>query len=263
MDSLPPMPTTNNTSNTVTRLEVPHTPLLPPPSLSLRRTWPERVVGASLDVWSMFPTQMQIDAVTSLVDVDVCGGKLLLIVKTGAGKSHVMRTTGVLLGGVCLIIMPLLALRSDQVSKLTSASQAFGPVEYFHLDEYQTRPKNMLSVLNHVASLSTTTRSTLIQNDARVRNCLIEAHSKDSFFSYLFPRSNVRVHPCFCVMSATFTKKHVTNLEKLLGFSVPPTGVRWGLPDDFCRRDVEIRFSISDDFTTTSLTPFFKDIVAD
>eukprot|EP00978_Attheya_sp_CCMP212_P039885 scaffold211807_cov71-Attheya_sp.AAC.1 len=64
---------------------------------------------------------MQIDAVTSLVDVDVCGGKLLLIVKTGAGKSHVMRTTGILLGGVCLIIMPLLALGSDQVSKLTSA----------------------------------------------------------------------------------------------------------------------------------------------
>ena len=71
---------------------------------------------------------MQIDAVTSLVDVDVCGGKLLMIVKTGAGKHHVMRATGVLLGDVCLIIMPLLALGSDQVSKLTSASQAFGPV---------------------------------------------------------------------------------------------------------------------------------------
>eukprot|EP00978_Attheya_sp_CCMP212_P030945 scaffold115491_cov45-Attheya_sp.AAC.1 len=69
---------------------------------------------------------MQIDAVTSIVDVDVCGGKLLYIVKTGAGKSHVMWTTGILLGGVCLIIMPLLALGSDQVSKLTSASQAFG-----------------------------------------------------------------------------------------------------------------------------------------
>jgi hypothetical protein len=246
----------------------------------------------------MFPTQMQIDAVTSLVDVDVCGGKLLLIVKTGAGKSHVMRTTGVLLGGVCLIIMPLLALGSDQVSKLTSASQAFGPVQYFHLDEYRTRPQNMLSVLNRVASLSTTTRSTvflfcspqIIQNDARVRNCLIEAHSKlllksvfldevhlyvehgvsfrdditqlkDSFFSFIFPSTNIRVHPCFCAMSATFTKKHVSNLEKLIGFSVPLSGVRWGLPDDFCRRDVEIRFSISDDFTTTALNPFFKDIV--
>eukprot|EP00978_Attheya_sp_CCMP212_P018367 scaffold50167_cov51-Attheya_sp.AAC.4 len=194
MDSLPPMPTPNTTSDTLTRIDIPQSPPLPPPSLSLLRTWPERVVGASLDVWSMFPTQMQIDgAVTSLVDVDVCGGKLLLIVKTGAGKSHVMRTTttGILLGGVCLIIMPLLALGSDQVSKLTSASQAFGPVEYFHLDEYRTRPENMLLVLNHVASLSTTTSSTvlllcspqIIQNNARVRNSLIdEAHSSPFFW---------------------------------------------------------------------------------
>eukprot|EP00978_Attheya_sp_CCMP212_P015459 scaffold39906_cov57-Attheya_sp.AAC.3 len=75
---------------------------------------------------------MQIDAVTSLVNVR--GGKLLLVVKTDAGKSHVMWTTGIILGGVCLIIMPLLALGSDQVSKkLTSASQAFGAVEYFHI----------------------------------------------------------------------------------------------------------------------------------
>jgi superfamily II DNA helicase RecQ len=83
--------------------------------------WSECVVGASLDVWSMFPTQMQINAVTSIVDVDVCGGRLLLIVKTGAGKYHVMWTMGILLGGVCPIIMPLLTLGLDQVSCLINA----------------------------------------------------------------------------------------------------------------------------------------------
>eukprot|EP00978_Attheya_sp_CCMP212_P045810 scaffold361149_cov28-Attheya_sp.AAC.1 len=57
--------------------------------------------------------------------------------------------------------MPLLALGSDQVSKLTSDSQAFGPVEYFHLlDECRTRPaENMVSVLNHVASKNLRLRS--------------------------------------------------------------------------------------------------------
>eukprot|EP00978_Attheya_sp_CCMP212_P021104 scaffold61255_cov47-Attheya_sp.AAC.1 len=93
MDYSLPMPATNTTSNTLTRLDIPRFPPLPPPSLSLLRTWLERVVGASLDVWSMFPTQMQINAVTSLVDVDVCGGKLLYIVKTGACKSHVEAIT--------------------------------------------------------------------------------------------------------------------------------------------------------------------------
>eukprot|EP00978_Attheya_sp_CCMP212_P022958 scaffold69443_cov58-Attheya_sp.AAC.1 len=99
------------------------------------------------DVWSMHPKEMQIPALTSLVDVDVSGGKVLLVVKTGAGKSHVMRTTGVLLGGVCLIIMLLLALGSDQVVKLHTANQEFGSVKYFHLDKYLDRPMNMAAIL--------------------------------------------------------------------------------------------------------------------
>eukprot|EP00978_Attheya_sp_CCMP212_P009559 scaffold22653_cov53-Attheya_sp.AAC.1 len=41
MDSLPPMPTPNTTSDTVVCLEVPQPPTLPPPSLSLLHTWPE------------------------------------------------------------------------------------------------------------------------------------------------------------------------------------------------------------------------------
>eukprot|EP00978_Attheya_sp_CCMP212_P004180 scaffold9057_cov33-Attheya_sp.AAC.2 len=60
-DSLPPMPATNVTSDTLTHLDVPRSPTISLPSLLLLRTWLERVVGALLDVWSMFPTQMQID----------------------------------------------------------------------------------------------------------------------------------------------------------------------------------------------------------
>eukprot|EP00978_Attheya_sp_CCMP212_P044647 scaffold317233_cov46-Attheya_sp.AAC.3 len=94
MDYSPPMLTTNTTSDTLTCLDILPSPPMPPPYLSLLRTWSERVVGASLDVWSsfsllrtwservvgtsldvwsMFPTQIQIDTVTRLVvDVDVC-----------------------------------------------------------------------------------------------------------------------------------------------------------------------------------------------
>eukprot|EP00978_Attheya_sp_CCMP212_P007492 scaffold17330_cov64-Attheya_sp.AAC.3 len=72
-------------------------------SALLLHTSSERIVGALLDVWSMHPNEMQIHAVTSLVDIDVsvCGGKVLLVVKTGAGKSHIMHTTGVLLAPSC------------------------------------------------------------------------------------------------------------------------------------------------------------------
>ena len=109
MASSTPMATPHGSSTTA---DAPH-PMPPTATDSISqvffRTWSERVVAASIDVWSMYPTDMQVKAITSLIDIDVCGGKLLLVVKTGAGKSHVMRTTGVLmLGGVCLIIMPLL-----------------------------------------------------------------------------------------------------------------------------------------------------------
>eukprot|EP00978_Attheya_sp_CCMP212_P036034 scaffold160638_cov49-Attheya_sp.AAC.1 len=91
------------------------------------------------------------------VGVNVCGGKVLLVVKTGAGKSHVMQTPGILLGGVCLIIMALLALGSDQVAKLRSAIQEFGSVEYFHLYEYRDRPTNMAAILRCIEALPTHT----------------------------------------------------------------------------------------------------------
>jgi hypothetical protein len=95
----------------------------------------------------MHPNEMQIRVVTSLVGVNVCGGKVLLVAKTGAGMSHtIMWTTGVLLGG-CFSLMPLLALGLDQVAKLHSANQEFGAVEYFHLDEYRDCPTNMVAIL--------------------------------------------------------------------------------------------------------------------
>jgi hypothetical protein len=110
-----PKRTTNNTcQNTSDSDELRPPPTLPPPS-ALLRTWSEHAIGTLLDVWSMLPTyEMQIDAVISLIDVNVCGEKVLLIVNTGAGNSHVMHTTSVMIGSVCLIIMPLLALSADQ-----------------------------------------------------------------------------------------------------------------------------------------------------
>eukprot|EP00978_Attheya_sp_CCMP212_P014946 scaffold38332_cov32-Attheya_sp.AAC.2 len=120
------------------------------------------------------------------VDVNVCGGKVILVVKTGAGKSHVMHTTGILLGGVCLIIMALLALGSDQVVKLRLAIQEFGSVKYFHLYEYCDRPTNMAAILHYIDALPLHTTATIflfclpqtIQHDSNIRNKSLHAHLK-------------------------------------------------------------------------------------
>eukprot|EP00978_Attheya_sp_CCMP212_P017645 scaffold47246_cov54-Attheya_sp.AAC.1 len=50
MDCSPPMPTINTNSDTLTRLDVPRSPHIPSPSLSMLHMWSESVVGASLDV---------------------------------------------------------------------------------------------------------------------------------------------------------------------------------------------------------------------
>jgi superfamily II DNA helicase RecQ len=94
----------------------------------------------------MYPTDMQVQAITSLINIDVCGGEILLVAKTGAGQYHVMRTTGVLLGGVCLIIMPLLALGSDQLAKLRMAThQISNAGERYLLFEIQVQSIHSIS----------------------------------------------------------------------------------------------------------------------
>eukprot|EP00978_Attheya_sp_CCMP212_P042269 scaffold255027_cov54-Attheya_sp.AAC.1 len=112
MDYSPLMLTTNTTSDTLTCLNVPRSTPIPPPSLSLLRTWSERVVGASLDVWSsfsllhtwsdrvvgasldvwsMFPTQIQINTVTRLVvDVDVCAPSFVPSITTTTNAGTVV-----------------------------------------------------------------------------------------------------------------------------------------------------------------------------
>ena len=42
-----------------------------------------------------------------------CAGTLLLVDRTGGGKSHVMRLSGVFLRGITLVCVPLLALAAD------------------------------------------------------------------------------------------------------------------------------------------------------
>ena len=59
---------------------------------------------------------------------------LLLIQGTGGGKSAVAQTVGVVDCGVTLVIEELLAVATDQKTKVKSASNAYGPVLAYQLD---------------------------------------------------------------------------------------------------------------------------------
>eukprot|EP00978_Attheya_sp_CCMP212_P002457 scaffold5015_cov51-Attheya_sp.AAC.6 len=64
--------------------------------------------------------------------------KVLAVQATGKGKSLCMQTAGTLLGGITLVIVPLLELGADKVTKILRMNQVYGIVKGYHLDEIKT-----------------------------------------------------------------------------------------------------------------------------
>jgi hypothetical protein len=71
------------------------------------------IIAASASVWSvheMYPAQL--DAVYRLLH-PVRPNHLAVIQGTGAGKTHILQTLGVIERGIILILIPLLTLSAD------------------------------------------------------------------------------------------------------------------------------------------------------
>ena len=59
-----------------------------------------------------------------------------MVDRTGAGKLLVLFLTAVAVGGVTLVLVPLLSLTAAQLAKLHAAVQRFGTINAVHLDEH-------------------------------------------------------------------------------------------------------------------------------
>jgi superfamily II DNA helicase RecQ len=87
---------------------------------------------------------------------------LAVIQRTGAGKTHTVRTLGVMERGIVLIFIPLLTLSADVMSKFTSADQRFGAVTVQHLDElYAGNKKVFHDLLERCRGLRRSTTTTV------------------------------------------------------------------------------------------------------
>ena len=53
----------------------------------------------------------------------------------GGGESLILHTVAVCVGGISLVLVPLLSLTADQLSRIKSAKQNHGSVRAVHLDE--------------------------------------------------------------------------------------------------------------------------------
>ncbi len=80
----------------------------------------------------MYPAQL--DAVYPLRH-PMRPNHLAMIQRTGAGKTHILRTLGVIERGIILIFIPLRTLSTDVMSKFKCANQKFSAVAIQHLDK--------------------------------------------------------------------------------------------------------------------------------
>src|SRR5210317_560660 len=77
----------------------------------------------------------QPEAVERIIFDPECGGKLMLTIRTGGGKSLTLYLTAVSVGGITLVIIPLLSLTANQLERLKQALQNDGNIICVHLDD--------------------------------------------------------------------------------------------------------------------------------
>ena len=108
----------------------------PPPPYSPPQHIIDALTQASQHYWGVETLRpRQSLALATLLHNKRCDRQLLLVDRTGGGKSHVMRLLGTLLGGIILVTAPTLALAADVFEKFRNANESTGPVDAIHFDE--------------------------------------------------------------------------------------------------------------------------------
>ena len=103
-----------------------------------RHSWDDIIKHVGKDVWGIdSPHLYQYKIIKTLVaGASPLKRRALLCVKTGGGKSAVVQITAAILRGIHIVLVPLLALGADQVSKGNSARHPYSKtIRAIHLDE--------------------------------------------------------------------------------------------------------------------------------
>ena len=133
--SLPPAITTADDQTQLADGTSALPPFLANPPLPAPTSLEEAVDIASRSVWGVDLRPMQREALVHLLGDAHPAHKLLLVTRTGSGKSHVTRMLGTMLRGIHLVMHPLLVLAADQAGKFTNSSCVHGSISALNLDD--------------------------------------------------------------------------------------------------------------------------------
>ena len=242
----------------------------------------------SLQVWNEERPlkDLQNVALTMSTDPDICRLKVAFFARTGYGKTHFVRVLGCLLGGVVVIIVPLLSLSADQIKKMLGANNDHGSVEAHHLDECSdSKVKGeIIPRIKEIAEKEETTPTMFLfvspqflTSNPELVEALVHAHNrrvlrglgiddvhlyvghsqfrleiralKDLIWLRFFPPDKPSIHPNYFVRTATITPYYINMLVGLTGIPLKSECFLWPDADHFERENIDIQLSVSMEMT--------------
>ena len=241
------------------------------------------IAAASASVWGVpLMRPAQLEACYRLLHPHH-PNSLVVVHRTGGGKTHILRTLGVMERGIVLIFIPLLTLSADVMHKFQEANTTWGNVGVYHLDElYDANRRAFDSLLRRCSTMKRNTTSTLFmflspQFLVHHRNTLDifltcatertlrliaidEAHIhvqhgtsfradiralRAEFFRKVYGNQPSVKRPRLIALSATFPTSYLRLLSNLLTVDVTPANcILRGSPQDFCQREIDMKLEI-------------------
>jgi len=182
---------------------------------------------------------------------------LLLIGRTGIGKSHFVRMVGTVLGGIVVVVVPLLALMGDQMTKMKPITMSAdgSNIEVYNLDQLNEEADGIIEkeLIPRLSMMKEGTSSTVflltsphyLTRHPSMVNAIIEANKRnalaavvideahlyvsqsmfrmcipllgDKLWKHIFPENDEDAWPKFIAMTATMPTEYVDLLEGLVG----------------------------------------------
>ena len=236
----------------------------------------------------------QRDAVDAILFGDDSDGKLLVVDRTGGGKSLILQLTAVAVAGVTIVIVPLLSLTANQMARISRASSKHMSITAIHLDETSWDDVEG-KVIPKLESLPPDTSESLfllcspqyIATNKIFRDALLacnkrgllrlvaidEAHLfamhgrsfresirvlAEVFFHPLFA-TDASTRPLFLAMTATMTARLLSDFSKLthVDWSLQRHQL-WSTPFEFRQRYITMDLHVTGDVKNTGLSPIVQ-----
>ena len=230
---------------------------------------------------------MQKQALDIVLDPKKSNRKVLVVERTGGGKSHIYAALGTLLRGIHVVIIPILSLMADIQHKFAHGDESYGAIEVLNMDEIGgTRSVRNRVLAKLRARLRTSSTTTFLLCSPQflvdypefvnvlVRVCIAkrtlrsvvidEAHLyalhgmsfradmrvlQDTFFAPLFAGGKERNTIFFIAGTATMSAPLLLRLSSLTHVGFPDAHRVWASADEFQQDYIQMSFVPGSNYT--------------